>query len=31
MKKHYSYSKNDVINYLKRKSKYSIMYWNQKI
>ena len=31
MKKYYSYSENDVISYLKRKAKYSITYWNQKI
>ena len=31
MKKYYSYSENDIISYLKRKAKYSIMYWNQKI
>ena len=31
MKKYYSYSENDAISYFKRKAKYSIMYWNQKI
>ena len=31
MKKYYSYSENDIVNYFENKAKYFIMQWKQKM